>query len=130
MIAAINGLWGKGGNEYRTNISLYLYSLRRLIYESRENRTSSSERKRHRCGSKVFSDLLGIEFDLRYDIINGRKSIKLGNREVPREKITTEHADVDFEQSTQRVAVSPVLELIQAVPPLEKEGLPWRKRVY
>jgi len=72
---------------------------------------------------KFFSDLLGITFDLRYDIIEGKKSIKLGDREIPREKVTTEHVDVDFEQSTQRVAIGPGLELIQAIPPLEKEGL-------
>lgn len=72
---------------------------------------------------KFFSDLFGITFDIRYDVIRGKKTIKVGDTVVEREKIATEYADRSFEEGDYRVAISPVMEMIQLIPPAGKEGL-------
>jgi len=65
---------------------------------------------------EFFSDLLGISFERTPP----KDEIK------PREKVYTKHADSFFQQSAQynKVAISPVgLELIDTIPPVEKEGV-------
>ena len=61
---------------------------------------------------RFFSELLGITFNRIPFMVGGST------------KIITEYADRGFEETDQKVAVSPIgLELIETIPPLEKEGL-------
>jgi predicted enzyme related to lactoylglutathione lyase len=63
-----------------------------------------------------FSDLFGTTFDEYAD--------RIMRGEVKRERVLTEYADPSFEERGLKVAHSPIgLELIEATPAVEKEGI-------
>lgn len=64
----------------------------------------------------LFSDLLGTTFEKIHS--------KVAKGEVKFEKTITKHADRAFEETKIKVAISPIgLELIETIPPTEKEGI-------
>ena len=65
---------------------------------------------------RFFSNLFGTTFDEYAD--------KIAKGEIKRERILTEDADSSFEERELKVAHSPIgLELIETIPPMEKEGI-------
>lgn len=65
---------------------------------------------------RLFSTVFGTTFDTVHD--------KIEKGKVKQERKITEYADKAFEETEKKVALSPMgLELIETIPPTEKEGV-------